>query len=146
MKIAIIASNFNKQITDGLIEGALKCYESSYNKKLNLDHVYVVPGAFEIPSFINKLFNSNIKFDAIVTLGCVIKGETAHFEYISQSVTQKIMDLSLNNKNIPILYGILTTYNYDQALNRTKDDKSNKGYEVMGAAVEMINKFSNLDK
>lgn len=56
------------------------------------------------------------------------------------------MCLSLNNKNIPILYGVLTTYNYQQALDRTKSDKSNKGYEVMEAAVEMINQFSNLDK
>ena len=147
MKIAIIASSFNKQITDGLIEGALKCYETNYDKKFNLKHMYKVPGAFEIPSCVNQLLvNSKTKFDALVTLGCVIKGETAHFEYISQSVTEQIMCLSLNNKNIPILYGVLTTYNYQQALDRTKSDKSNKGYEVMEAAVEMINQFSNLDK
>ena len=80
-------------------------------------------------------------------MGCVIKGETAHFEYISKTVTDQIMNLSINNsQNIPILYGVLTTLNYQQALARTKKDKSNKGYEVMDSAICMINQFSSLNK
>jgi len=148
MRIAIVASNFNEEITNSLINGALRCYKNSYNKELNSDYIYKVPGAFEIPSFINRLLKSdNIKFDAIVTLGCVIKGETAHFEYISKTVTDEIMNLSIhNNQNIPVLYGVLTTFNYQQALVRTKEGKSNKGYEVMDSAIYMINEFSSLNK
>ena len=148
MRIAIVASNFNDEITNSLIDGALRCYKNTYNKELNSDYIYKVPGAFEIPSFINRLLElDKIKFDAVVALGCVIKGETAHFEYISKTVTDEIMNLSISNiQNIPILYGVLTTFNYQQALARTKNDKSNKGYEVMDSAIYMINKFSSLNK
>ena len=146
MRIAIVASNFNEEITSSLINGALRCYKDVYNNELNSDYIYKVPGAFEIPSFINRLLD-NIKVDAVVTLGCVIKGETAHFEYISKTVTDEIMNLSIhNNQNIPVIYGVLTTLDYQQALARTKQDKSNKGYEVMDSAIYMINQFSNLNK
>ena len=146
MKIAIVASNFNEEITSSLINGALRCYKDVYNNELNSDYIYRVPGAFEIPSFINRLLD-NIKVDAVVTLGCVIKGETAHFEYISKTVTDEIMNLSIhNNQNIPVIYGVLTTLDYQQALARTKQDKSNKGYEVMDSAIYMINQFSSLNK
>jgi 6,7-dimethyl-8-ribityllumazine synthase len=148
MKIVIIASNFNEDITNSLIDGALRCYEDTYSKKLDSNFIYKVPGAFEIPSLINQLLQlDNIKFAAIVTLGSIIKGETAHFEYISKTVTDQIMNLSINNnQNIPVLYGVLTTLNYQQALARAKKDKSNKGYEVMNSAIYMINQFSNLKK
>ena len=146
MRIAIVASNFNEEITSSLISGALRCYKDVYNNELNSDYIYRVPGAFEIPSFINRLLD-NIKVDAVVTLGCVIKGETAHFEYISKTVTDEIMNLSIhNNQNIPVIYGVLTTLDYQQALARTKQDKSNKGYEVMDSAIYMINQFSSLNK
>tara|TARA_B100001175_G_scaffold47028_1_gene36368 strand:+ start:154 stop:594 length:441 start_codon:yes stop_codon:yes gene_type:complete len=146
MRIAIVASNFNEEITSSLINGALRCYKDVYNNELNSDYIYRVPGAFEIPSFINRLLD-NIKVDAVVTLGCVIKGETAHFEYISKTVTDEIMNLSIhNNQNIPVIYGVLTTLDYQQALARTKQDKSNKGYEVMDSAIYMINQFSSLNK
>ena len=146
MRIAIVASNFNEEITSSLINGALRCYKDVYNNELNSDYIYKVPGAFEIPSFINRLLD-NIQVDAVVTLGCVIKGETAHFEYISKTVTDQIMNLSIhNNQNIPVIYGVLTTLDYQQALARTKQDKSNKGYEVMDSAIYMINQFSSLNK
>ncbi len=146
MRIAIVASNFNEEITSSLINGALRCYKDVYNNEFNSDYIYKVPGAFEIPSFINRLLD-NIKVDAVVTLGCVIKGETAHFEYISKTVTDEIMNLSIhNNQNIPVIYGVLTTLDYQQALARTKQDKSNKGYEVMDSAIYMINQFSSLNK
>jgi 6,7-dimethyl-8-ribityllumazine synthase len=148
MKIAIVASNFNEEITNSLINGASRCFEDTYNEKFDSNFIYKVPGAFEIPSFINQLLKlDNIKYDAIVTLGSIIKGETAHFEYISKTVTDQIMNLSINNnQNIPVLYGVLTTLNYQQALARTKEDKSNKGYEVMDSAIYMINQFFNLKK
>ena len=143
MKIAIVASQFNKVITDNLIVGAeQKFIENSFSvEDIN---IYIVPGAFEIPSFIKNLIDKNEKYDAIIAFGSVIKGETAHFEYISNSVTDAIMNLSVNNAGIPILYGILTTYNYDQALERSLVNKKNKGGEVMQAAIDFVNSINKL--
>lgn len=143
MKIAIVASQFNKVITDNLIMGAKQKFtENSFSvEDIN---IYIVPGAFEIPSFIKNLINKNEKYDAIIAFGSVIKGETAHFEYISNSVTDAIMNLSVNNAGIPILYGILTTYNYDQALERSLVNKKDKGGEVMQAAIDFVNSINKL--
>ena len=98
MKIAIIASMFNEDISNNLIWGAVKCYKDILEKDLDNAHIFKVPGAFEIPYLVKKIINDPLNdFDAIVTLGCVIKGETAHFEYISESVTNAIMQLNLDN-------------------------------------------------
>tara|TARA_Y100000590_G_scaffold465474_1_gene637886 strand:- start:914 stop:1345 length:432 start_codon:yes stop_codon:yes gene_type:complete len=143
MKIAIVASQFNKVITDNLIVGAeQKFIENSFSvEDIN---IYIVPGAFEIPSFIKNLIDKNEKYDAIIAFGSVIKGETAHFEYISNSVTDAIMNLSIDNAGVPILYGILTTYNYNQALERSLVNKKNKGGEVMQAAIDFVNSINKL--
>ena len=147
MRIAIVSSMFNEEISNSLISGALQCYKDITNQDFDKLHVFKVPGAFEIPFFVkNLLSKSSNDFDAVVTLGCVIKGETAHFEYISESVTNAIMELNLNrSSNIPIIYGVLTTYNYEQALNRCLNDKTNKGYEVMGSAIKMIDLNNSLE-
>lgn len=145
MIIAIIVSQFNKEISENLLEGALDNYKKNeYNLK-NIS-VFEVPGAFEIPYFIKKLLiNKSKEYDAIITFGSVIKGETAHFEFISKSVTDQIMNLSTNNSlNIPILYGILTTYNYNQALERSMVSKGNKGGEVMQAALDLLKTINKL--
>ena len=149
IKVVVIRSAFNFEIVDNLYKGV----EKSFNDK-KLSHkmkVIEVPGAFEIPYMANRVLDSKYsdfdKPDCIITLGCVIKGETAHFEYISKTVTDQIMNLSIhNNQNIPVIYGVLTTLDYQQALARTKQDKSNKGYEVMDSAIYMINQFSSLNK
>ena len=147
MRIAIVSSMFNEEISNNLISGALQCYKDITNQDFDKLHVFKVPGAFEIPFFVkNLLSKSSNDFDAVVTLGCVIKGETAHFEYISESVTNAIMELNLNrSSNIPIIYGVLTTYNYEQALNRCLNDKTNKGYEVMDSAIKMIDLNNSLE-
>ena len=145
MNIAIIVSQFNKEISENLLEGALDNYKKNeYNLK-NIS-VFEVPGAFEIPYFIKKLLiNKSKEYDAIITFGSVIKGETAHFEFISKSVTDQIMNLSTNNSlNIPILYGILTTYNYNQALERSMISIGNKGGEVMQAALDLLKIINKL--
>ena len=143
MKIAIVASEFNKEITDNLIMGAEhKFIENNFSVE-NIN-IYIVPGAFEIPSFIKNLIDKNEKYDAIIAFGSVIKGETAHFDYISDSVTDAIMNLSINNAGTPILYGILTTYNYEQALERSLVNKKNKGGEVMQAAIDFVNSINKL--
>ena len=143
MKIAIVASQFNKVITDNLIMGAKQKFTENSFREEDIN-IYIVPGAFEIPSFIKNLIDKNEKYDAIIAFGSVIKGETAHFEYISNSVTDAIMNLSVNNAGIPILYGILTTYNYDQALERSLVNKKDKGGEVMQAAIDFVNSINKL--
>ena len=143
MKIAIVASQFNKVITDSLIMGAKQKFTENSFREEDIN-IYIVPGAFEIPSFIKNLIDKNEKYDAIIAFGSVIKGETAHFEYISNSVTDAIMNLSVNNAGIPILYGILTTYNYDQALERSLVNKKDKGGEVMQAAIDFVNSINKL--
>lgn len=142
MKIVIVISQFNKEISNALLNGAKACYEKN-NFSNNDLLVYKVPGAFEIPSTVKQVLECKDDLDAIVTLGCVIKGETAHFEYICSSVTNSISKLSLE-ANIPIIYGILTAYNFEQALERSDPDRKNKGGEVMQAAIDTIKTWSEI--
>ena len=147
MKIAIVISEYNEEIANNLLDGAIYCYKNNFKTQSIEDSldIYKVPGAFEIPSTVNKILKREIKYTAIVTLGCVIKGETAHFEYISSSVTDSISRLSLKS-DIPIIYGILTTYNYEQAFERSNPTEKDKGGEVMQAAIDTANLWQNIQK
>jgi len=144
MNIVIVLSEFNEEISSGLLEGAMKCYKDNFGSDFK-GNIYKVPGAFEIPSTVNQLLKNQTDLDAVVTLGCVIDGETAHFEYISSSVTNSISKLSIES-NIPIIYGILTTYNYEQALERSNPSKKNRGGEVMQAAIDTVKTWKNISK
>ena len=137
--IAIVASTFNEQITENLIKGAeLEASNSKCNISLSK---YYVPGAFEIPGVVSKLLRNKTKFNAIITFGCVIKGETAHFEYISNTVSNEIMSFSTNDSvDIPIMFGVLTTYNYKQALTRSKKS----GNEIMNSTLDTIKLYESL--
>ena len=137
--IAVVISDFNRKITDGLLEGAKRSFDENSGKSLK---VIRVPGAFEIPGTVKRIAQ-NLSFDAIVTLGAVIKGETKHFDFISSACTNGIQKLSMEF-DIPIVFGVITTENVKQALDRST--KNNKGYEVMNAAFQMINTFKELDK
>ena len=143
-KIAIVASEFNKEITDNLISGAKKEYNLKYGKNLfetNVD-LFLVPGAFEIPGIIKKILQSDNKYQSIISFGCVIKGETAHFEYISNSVSKAIMDLNIKDSvKIPIMFGVLTTYNYEQALKRSKYI----GNDIMKSAFDTMKTYENIN-
>ena len=141
-RIAIVVSEFNKEISDKLLEGALEAYVRAFDNADNVD-IINVPGAFEIPGTVMKILKNNKKYNAIVTLGNVIKGETAHFEYISYSVTQAISTISIN-ADIPIIYGILTAHDYDQALKRADIKQFNKGGEVMNAAIQTIETYNKI--
>ena len=143
MNIAIVISEFNKKISNGLLTGSKAFYNKTF-KENNLV-IYRVPGAFEIPSTVKQLLKNHQHLDAIVTLGCVIKGETAHFEYISSSVTDSISRLSIKAR-IPIIYGILTTYNYEQAIERSDPSNKDKGGEVMEAAISTVKTYQNIQK
>ena len=143
VKIAIVISTFNKDISDNLLQGAINKFEG-FSKDRNNLLIFSVPGAFEIPGTVTKVLSIHENIDAIVTLGCVIKGETAHFEYISSSVTDSISNISLKS-NIPIIYGVLTTYNYDQALIRSDFNQKDKGGEVMESAFKTIETYRNIE-
>ena len=140
-KIALVVSEFNEVISDNLLTGATDKYNSLCSNNSCLE-IYKVPGAFEIPGVINLLLD-NSDFDAIIALGNIIKGETAHFEYISQAVTNSISEISCKSK-IPIIFGILTTYNYEQALERSDCNKKDKGGEVMQAAFSTISTYNSI--
>jgi len=136
--IAIVISQFNKIVIDGLLSGAKKAFEENDGKELI---VIKVPGAFEIPSATKKVA-LKLKPDAIVTLGAIIKGETKHFDYISAECSRAIQTLTLEF-DIPIMFGVLTTENVDQAIERST--RKNKGYEVMDAAFKMIKTFKDIE-
>ena len=142
-RIAIVISRFNKEISDNLLQGALDEYNQICKDSCSNIDIFDVPGAFEIPGTIMKILKNNKKYHAIIALGNVIKGETAHFEYISSSVTNSISKISVNS-DIPILYGILTAYNYEQALKRSNVKQLNKGGEVMNAAIKTIETYNKI--
>lgn len=135
--IAIVISEFNKPITDQLLDGANRAFNSQSDGKLT---VVTVPGAFEIPATAKKIAQ-RLKPDAVVTLGAVIRGETKHFDFISYECTRAIQSLTLEF-DIPIIFGILTTENAEQALERS--GKKDKGFEVMMSAFKMIKTFKDI--
>lgn len=144
-RIAIIVSKFNQNITEGLLKGALTALKHSNVKEKNIEILYV-PGAFEIPLTLKKVCNPKSKknFDGVVAIGCIIKGETAHFEYISDIVSKNIQNISLQFE-IPVGFGVLTCYTPEQAMNRSVSENptsdNNKGYESAMAVLEMIKLF-----
>ena len=134
--IAIALSIFNQKVSDGLLAGCLRALNDNGIDKNNID-VFRVPGAFELPPLIKKLSESS-KHDCIIALGCIIKGETDHYHYISDAVTNGIMSVSIKSDSI-VLFGVLTCQNIDLALKRSgKNYRKNKGYEVGLSAVEMM--------
>ena len=150
MKLAIVKSEFNITISNNLQDGIKRTYEFLIDKKVDWDDqvsIYCVPGAFEIPGFINHLLKQNINFDAIISIGSVIKGETAHFEYISKAVTDGIAEISRREStNIPIIFGVLTAYNYDQAIERSDLNKKDKGGEIMKATFDIVQLYNKNKK
>ena len=143
MRIAIVKSNFYSDLTSKLLKGARLEFLDRGGSDENLE-IYDVPGAFEVPSVVSKiLIDSSIKFDAVVTLGVLIKGDTDHYEHISRSVTDRISELSVDS-SIPIVYGILTVTTMEQAIIRSDPKNKNKGAEVMSAAINMINCFKKV--
>ena len=133
-RFAIIVSRFNEEITEGLLTGARAALESAQVRADDITLVRV-PGAFEIPVAARRLAETG-RFDAIICLGCVIKGDTMHFEYIASAVSQGIMDVGTAT-GIPVAFGVLTTLTDEQAAVRAAPGGENKGREAALAAVEM---------
>ena len=130
LRIAIVASRFNAEITDRLIAGAQEALRGLAEVTL-----YHVPGAFEIPLAAKRAAVSG-RFDAIVAIGCVIRGETAHFEYISHVASTGIAQVGLET-GVPVTFGVLTVDTDEQAMARSVPGGDNKGYHAAQAAVEM---------
>jgi len=131
LRVAIVASRFNPEITERLVAGAQEALRGE--AAVTLIHV---PGAFEIPMTAKQAALSG-RFDAIVALGCVIRGETAHFEYISQVASNGIAQVGLET-GIPVTFGVLTADTDEQAMARSVPGPENKGYHAAQAALEMV--------
>jgi 6,7-dimethyl-8-ribityllumazine synthase len=133
MKFAIVVSKFNEEVTLGLLDGAKK-FLASKKVKVEEKDIYFAPGSFEIP-LLAKTLAKKKKYSGVIALGCVIKGDTAHFEFISLGTAIGLQQASLET-NKPIAFGILTTYTDEQAAARSGKDSHNKGIEAASACWE----------
>ncbi len=136
LRLAIVVSRFNSFITERLLTGALDTLSRAGADDRRVE-VVRVPGSFEIPVTAKALAQSG-RFDAIITLGCIIRGETQHFDYISAEVTRGIQLAALET-GVPMAFGVLTTDTLEQAVDRAGAKSGNKGAEVALAAIEMAN-------
>ncbi|MBM9798758.1 6,7-dimethyl-8-ribityllumazine synthase, partial [Staphylococcus aureus] len=136
LKVAIVVSRFNDFITGRLLEGAK---DTLIRHDVNEDNIDVafVPGAFEIPLVAKKLASSG-NYDAIITLGCVIRGATSHYDYVCNEVAKGVSKVN-DQTNVPVIFGILTTESIEQAVERAGTKAGNKGAEAAVSAIEMAN-------
>ena len=141
LRFGIVVSRFNEFITNRLLSGALDALERHGAEPEGI-HVAWVPGAFEIPLVAQRLAQRG--YDAIICLGAVIRGATPHFEYVAAEVTKGIAQVSLAT-GIPIIYGLITADNLEQAIERAGTKAGNKGFEAAMAAIEMANLLKQLD-
>lgn len=136
IRIGIVAARFNELITSKLLSGAL---DGLKRHEVSEDHIEIawVPGAFEIPLIASKMAKSG-KYDAIICLGAVIRGSTTHYDYVCNEVSKGIAHISLNS-DIPVMFGVLTTENIEQAIERAGTKAGNKGFDCAVGAIEMVN-------
>jgi 6,7-dimethyl-8-ribityllumazine synthase len=142
LRVAVIASRFNDEIVDGLLSGALECLTRHGAEDGAID-LYRVPGAFEIPMFARRVAESG-RYDTIVTLGCLLKGDTPHFDFISSQVTHDLSRVA-TTVDVPIAFGVITCNTHEQAVARSSPGAGNKGWEAALAAIEMCNLYRGLD-
>jgi 6,7-dimethyl-8-ribityllumazine synthase len=138
-RVAVITARWNSQVTDGLRDGALRTL-TRHNVQAVED--FYVPGAFELPLAAQRAAKTG-RFDAVITLGCVIRGDTPHFDYVCAETTRGIGEVSLN-QDIPVAFGLLTTDNLKQAMDRAGDNNENKGEEAALTVLEMLELFKNM--
>jgi 6,7-dimethyl-8-ribityllumazine synthase len=141
LRVAILASRFNDEIVDGLLTGAVECLRR-HGVDDDAIEVYRVPGAFEIPMFAQRLVALG-RLDAIVTLGCLLKGDTPHFDFISAQVTNELSRVA-TGASIPVTFGVITCNTHEQAVQRSSPGAGNKGWEASLAAIEMANLYRTL--
>lgn len=143
LRIAILAARFNGDITERLLEGALACLRDHGGDPTGVE-VMRVPGAWELPQAAARVLRLD-RFHAVVALGCVIRGETAHFDYVCDEANRGLGDVARSSP-IPVVFGVLTTDNHAQALARAVEGPSNKGYEVTLAALQMVDLYRTLEE
>lgn len=141
MKVGIVCSRFNEFIVSKLLGGAM---DGLIRHGVKDDDVEVawVPGAFEIPVVAKKMAESG-KYDAVLCLGAVIKGSTSHYDYVCAEVSKGVATVSLST-GLPVMFGVLTTDNIEQAIERAGTKAGNKGYDVALSAIEMANLFKEM--
>lgn len=143
MKVGIVAARFNEFIVSKLVAGAQDALVRHDVKEENIDLAWV-PGAFEIPLIASKMAKSG-KYDAVIALGAVIRGSTTHYDYVCSEVSKGIANVSLNS-DIPVMFGVITTENIEQAIERAGTKAGNKGYDCALGAIEMVNLIRNIEK
>lgn len=141
LRIAVVAARFNEPIVASLLQGAVASFERHGGKSDNL-LIARVPGAFELPITCKKLATAG-RYAAVVALGCVIRGDTPHFDYVAGESARGLMRASLDT-GVPVVFGVLTVENIEQALERSAVTRSNKGGESMDVAIEMANLLARL--
>jgi 6,7-dimethyl-8-ribityllumazine synthase len=141
--VSIVVSSWNPEITGALRDAAEKTLVQYGVKRKHID-IYEVPGSFELPLAAQLICESGL-IDAVICIGCVIKGETPHFDYICQSVSQGITRVGLDY-NMPVIFGVLTTSNHAQAMDRAGGKHGNKGVEAAVAALKMLDLKERTEK
>lgn len=136
MKVGIIASRFNSFIVQKLLDGAVDGLVRHGVEENNIDAAWV-PGAFEVPLMAQKMAESG-KYDAVICVGAVIRGATSHYELVTNESAKGIAQVSLKS-GVPVLFGIITTENIEQAIERAGSKAGNKGYDCALSAIEMVN-------
>ncbi len=144
MRFGIVVADWNEEITGSLLEGAINTLKKSGVKEKNINVIHV-PGAFELTLGGQWMAEYDEELDGIICLGCVIQGETPHFTYICQSVTQGLTQLNLEY-NIPFIFGVLTVNTFDQAKDRSGGKLGNKGDEAAITAIRMAALQSKLEE
>ena len=142
MKVGIVAARFNEFITSKLLSGAMDGLLRHEVREEDI-HVAWVPGAFEIPVIAAKMARSG-KYDAVICLGAVIRGSTSHYDYVCNEVSKGVASVSLET-GVPVMFGVLTTENIEQAIERAGTKAGNKGYDCALSAVEMVNLIREID-
>ncbi|MDH4222479.1 MAG: 6,7-dimethyl-8-ribityllumazine synthase [candidate division Zixibacteria bacterium] len=138
---AVVTSRFNEFVTQTLLNGALDCLYRHGSEEKKIDIIWT-PGSFEIPYAASRLAKSK-KYDAVICLGAVIKGDTPHYDYIASEVTKGIAKISLET-GIPVIFGIITPDNLEQAIERAGTKAGNKGWDAALSAIEMVNLFEQI--
>jgi 6,7-dimethyl-8-ribityllumazine synthase len=140
LRFGVIASRFNDEIVSGLLDGAIECLTRHGARDEDID-VYRVPGAFEIPTLARKLVS---RYDAIIALGCLLRGDTPHFDFISAQVTNELSRVAVDTQS-PVAFGVITCNTHEQAVERSSKGSGNKGWEAALAAIEMANLFRRMN-
>ena len=143
IKVGIVVARFNEFITSKLLSGAMDTLIRHEVKEENIQVAWV-PGAFEIPLIASKMAE-NGKYDAVICLGAVIRGSTSHYDYVCSEVSKGIASVSLKS-GIPVMFGVLTTENIEQAIERAGSKAGNKGSECAEGAIEMVNLIREIQK